>query len=436
MTPYHLLPETPLSSYSDYLAWADSGELSLLEPGTTVPLSELEISGLRGRGGAGFPTFQKWKSLRGIPYPEKSVVLNAAEGEPGTYKDRWLIQENPYPILEGLVLGARAIGAKKIYLGIKASFSQEIARLTQALEDFRALAPVEDLEFFLVEGPDDYLFGEEKALLQVLEAGLPVPREAHYPPYERGVFGEATSPRPSLVQNVETFARAATIFRAGGAGFCELGTRSGQGLFLVTLSGALKEHGVFEIEGGTPLRTIFEEYGKGAPEGESWWGVSSGVANPLLPRDKFQTPLGYEDLRDAGGGLGSAGFTLFGSSQSKLSVLTSMLGFLSRESCTQCSACKVQLTEAHESLESIFGAPDSRGTGLENARIAARRAPQQNRCYLPVQGKVVTDGTLDQFSEAEFAPDPKLGGEVPILVGFNPKSKRFQTRSSSPALPV
>src|SRR5262245_12123964 len=232
MIPYQahaLLPEgscRSYRSYSDYLAAV--GEDAAQKALTRTPediIDEILRAGLRGRGGAGFPTGSKWKTLREHPCPTRYVVCNAAEGEPGTFKDRWLLRHNPYGALEGLRIAGHVIGARAGYVAIKASFRKEIERLRGAYEEMTA-AGVFD-RFFgveIVEGPEEYLFGEEKALLNVIEGTGPLPRTPDQPPYEIGLFATVSSPNPALVNNVETLSHVPDLVRHGADGFRRLGT--------------------------------------------------------------------------------------------------------------------------------------------------------------------------------------------------------------------
>src|SRR5262245_46853664 len=207
-----LLPSEPLRSYEAYLGWAGSSAVLAAranDPGEV--LREVQRSGLRGRGGAGFPTGVKWATVKGHPCPTRYVVCNAAEGEPGTFKDRYLIRYNPYAILEGMLVAAHVVDAREIFVAMKASFGKEIARLRSAIDEMETEGVLGDCAIHLVTGPDEYLFGEEKALLEVIEGNDPLPREAHYPPYERGLFATATSPNPAVVNNAETFAHVPSI---------------------------------------------------------------------------------------------------------------------------------------------------------------------------------------------------------------------------------
>ncbi|HVY60299.1 MAG TPA: hypothetical protein VHF22_01545 [Planctomycetota bacterium] len=196
-----LIPETAYRSYAEYLA-AEGGS-AVEKARAAAPeavVDELKRSGLRGRGGAGFPTGIKWASVRAQECPTRYVVVNAAEGEPGTFKDRFLLRKNPYAVIEGLLIAAHAVEAKGAYIGLKASFRPEVERVRRALEEMREVVGRFPVEVY--EGPEEYLFGEEKGLLNAIEGEGPLPRAQGYVPYEWGLFATATSPNPAAARAI------------------------------------------------------------------------------------------------------------------------------------------------------------------------------------------------------------------------------------------
>ncbi len=259
--------------------------------GPAATIAELETAGLRGRGGAGFPTAVKWRSVAGAGGGTRYAVCNGAEGEPGTFKDRALIRSNPYAVLEGLVIGALTVGATEAYIAVKAGFAREIARLGEAMADMAAERFLADIEIHLVTGPEEYLFGEEKALLEVIEGGDPLPR--WLPPYLHGLFAtapqlgwEAAEPppepggrrraparrgaataepamgaNPTLVNNAETLAQAAWILANGAEAFRGAGTERSPGTVLATIVGDVRSAGVFEVPMGTRLTELLDRAG-------------------------------------------------------------------------------------------------------------------------------------------------------------------------------
>ena len=211
--PHWLIPKTEYASFDEYLLpYGGRSPLALARrrsPETII--NELKRSCLRGRGGAGYLTGAKWASLREHPCRKRSVICNAAEGEPGTFKDRYLIRKNPYAVIAGLLIAAHVLETKEVYIGIKASYQKEMGRLRQAIAEMREYGLLDDILIEIVAGPDEYLFGEEKALLEVIEGDAPLPREAHYPPYVRGLYSTLGSANPALVNNAESFARVPGI---------------------------------------------------------------------------------------------------------------------------------------------------------------------------------------------------------------------------------
>jgi NADH-quinone oxidoreductase subunit F len=234
-----LLTGDPVSSAGEYVARGGGRGLAAaraLEPEQVIEL--VRRAGLRGRGGAGFPTGIKWRTVREDPCPTKYVVCNAAEGEPGTFKDRWLIRANPYLVVEGLGIAAYAVGAERAFFGIKAGYGPEVDRLTAAMEEMAARDLVGPVPVELIQGPDEYLFGEEKALLEVIEGNEPLPRIV--PPWMEGLFRRPGSPNPTLVNNVETLANVPLILERGPEWFRSFGTEDSPGTMLFTLSGDVR----------------------------------------------------------------------------------------------------------------------------------------------------------------------------------------------------
>ncbi|MGI8983775.1 MAG: SLBB domain-containing protein, partial [Acidimicrobiales bacterium] len=322
-----------IDSLEDYVARRGGEGLASarkVEPATLI--ETLVASGLRGRGGAGFPTGIKWRTMvenRSFQVGT-TVVVNSAEGEPGTFKDRSILRQNPYHVLEGALIAALAVGADRVIFGMKKSFTREVARVSQAMEEAAASGWAGDIAMEVFEGPDEYLYGEETALLEAIDGRYPFPRLA--PPYRRGVrsaaerqggtpvgltsasrvdmagpLAEQQAP-PALVDNVETLANVARIMQRGADWFRTVGTEKSPGTIVCTVTGSTQRHGVAEVIMGTPLRDVIETIGGGAKEGHRIKAILPGVANGLITAEHLDTPVTYEDLRDIGSGLGSGGF--------------------------------------------------------------------------------------------------------------------------------
>lgn len=321
-----------------------------------VIVAVLEESGLRGRGGAGFPTGVKWRTVLEFASPAGStpVIVNAAEGEPGTFKDRALIRNNPYRILEGALIACRVTGASELVIAIKESFDIEITRLRQAAQEMTAAGWADGIDIRVEGGPSHYLFGEETALLNVLGGGQPFPRTT--PPYRRGLETNSepgpdesaalatndpqTGATPALVNNVETFANVPGIIARGADWFRECGTTDSPGTVVCTITGSTERHGVGEVAMGTQLIDAIEAIGGGPRLGRRFVGSISGIANAFIPAEAFDTPLTYEHMKSIGSGLGSAGFIVFDDADELYGVAAQISRFLAVESCGQCEPCK------------------------------------------------------------------------------------------------
>jgi len=401
-TAHWLIPGAPYESYAAYgKATGDHAVQKARKAAPDTILAEVEKSGLRGRGGGGFPTGTKWSTIRKHPCTKRTVVCNAAEGEPGTFKDRWLIRRNPYAVIEGMLIAAHVVGTRELYVAVKESFRREIERLGRAVEEIREAGLLDGFTLKIVAGPEEYLFGEEKALLNVIEGQGPLPREAHYPPYERGLFASAESTNPALVNNVETFAHIPSIVRHGWESFRKLGTSDTPGTLIFTLSGDLEKPGVYEAEAGIPLRELFFRLGGGPRGPRSFKAALNGVATSVIGPEKFETRADFGSLRMIGSGLGSAGFILIDDETSIPRVTQAVARFLYVESCNQCTACKHGLRTASSAVDGLFDPKTATPDEYERALFGARSAPQGNRCYLPVGGAQVLPSLLSRF-KSEF----------------------------------
>ncbi len=411
-----LLPERPFATLADYLAAGGGGALpAAVARGPEWVCGELDRSNLRGRGGAGFPAGRKWRAVLagGAALGDRYVVGNGAEGEPGTFKDRALMRANPYQVIEGLAVAAHTVGAREAFLAVKASFGPEIEALERALREMADAGLIAAAPVTLVSGPEEYLFGEEKGLLEVIEGNDPMPR--WLPPYLHGLF--ATTPQegwsagvapaaevgavgsnPTLVSNVETLAHVVAILTHGADRFRDLGTAETTGPLVCTVSGDVVRAGVAEIEPGTPLGEVIDRVGGGPRAGRRIKAVLSGVSNPVLGADALDAPVSYEGLAAAGGGLGSAGFVVYDDTRSMLAVARMVSRFLYVESCGQCRACKQGCGEVTRRLDVIA---EGRG-GDVDVEVIARRlriVTDQNRCFLGEEEQRVISSLLRTFPE-------------------------------------
>jgi NADH-quinone oxidoreductase subunit F len=419
--PTFLLPDDPVTSLDAYLA-SDIGGLGIDRAQRIGPAATIDAvlaSGLRGRGGGGFPTGQKWAGLRAQAATRRYLVCNGAEGEPGTFKDRALIRANPYQLVEGVIIAAFAVGAAETFICLKRSFEREIDAVTQAVQEFQSAGICTDCQVTIVAGPDEYLFGEEKAMLEVIEGKPPLPR--WYPPYEHGLFAtapqlgwEATprsdpggGPNPTLVNNVETLANVPHILARGPDWFRSMGTPESPGTIVATVVGDVIAPDVGEVELGTSLRDVIDGVGSGIAPERAVKAVFSGVANPVIVADQLDVAVSYEGFQAIGSGMGAAGFIVYDDTTCMVDAAYRLSRFLSIESCGQCPPCKLgssEITNHLERLEIGGGSDDD----LRGIRHWLGRVTDGNRCYLAVEEQLVVDSIMQAFPE-EFIEHVELG---------------------------
>ncbi len=297
--------------------------------GAEAVLEQLELSGLQGRGGAGFPAHIKWRAVRGEADPVKYVVCNADEGEPGTFKDREVMLRRPARMLEGLAIAAFVSGARSIYIYVRGEFPEEHDSLQRAL----AAGGLDDFDWQFVIGHGAYICGEETALIESIEGKRGMPRLKPPYPTQQGLWG-----KPTLMNNVETLACVPDIVLRGGQRFRDLG-RTEPGSKLYCVSGHVQRPGVYELPLGVTLDEVVEAAGGylGTPLAFSPGGASSG----LLPMSKRQVPLDFRGLVDHGSMLGSAGVVVLNDSVDLAEIAHWQSVFFEDESCGQCAPCRI-----------------------------------------------------------------------------------------------
>ena len=419
MTLVHrVLYPKPIISLADYVTRGGGKGVRAagrLEPSAVI--DRVEESGLRGRGGAGFTTGVKWRTVaanRSSVVPA-TVIVNAAEGEPGTFKDRTILRRNPYVVVEGALIAARAVSADLVVFATKRSFAGEIERLRAALEEVEAAGWSEGVGLVVFEGPDEYLYGEESALLETIDGRWPFPRVV--PTFRRGLTSSSPSdvppvtadaaPAPALVNNTETLANVPRIVARGPAWFRTVGTPESPGTMVCTVTGQTRRHGVGEVRMGTSLRKVIQSVGGGPRRGRQVKAVLSGVATGVIPGELLDTPVSYEGLASIGSGLGSAGFVVFDDSTDMAAVAAGVARFLAVESCGQCLPCKLDGMSLSEGLAKLNG-PQPQDHDYDTVRRRLLTVADRSRCYLATQQQVVVGSILEHFGD-EFAAH--LSGE-------------------------
>jgi NADH:ubiquinone oxidoreductase subunit F (NADH-binding) len=404
--PY-LLPAAPVTTIDEYRALGGGRGIERADAiGPTATIDEVTASGLRGRGGGGFLTGRKWASVRGDGTATTYVVANGAEGEPATFKDRLLLRTNPYQVVEGLMIAAYAVGATAAYIGVKATFQHERAAVERAVLELQQAGICTHCEVGIVEGPEDYLYGEETALLEVVEGRSALPRL--FPPYQHGLFVPASSGgNPTVVNNVETLAHVPHVLARGADWFRGRGTEQSPGHGIATIVGDVVHPGVAEFELGSALGSLIDEIGGGPNPGRSVKAVLSGVANAVLTADDLDRPVSFEGMQAAGSGMGAAGFAVYDDTACMVEVARQASNFLATESCGQCPPCKLGSMAITDHLDAL---QLNRATGTTLDEIAGwlGRVTDGNRCYLAVQERIVVTSIMQRFADevAEHVAGP------------------------------
>lgn len=297
---------------------------------------ELEHAGLRGLGGAGFPTFRKWRAVRAEPGP-RYAVINADEGEPGTFKDRFYLEQEPHVFLEGALVSAWAVEAEALYIYLRDEYPGLHRVLKEAIAELESAAIVEQGFVILRRGAGAYICGEESALIESLEGKPGKPR--HRPPFvaQNGLFG-----RPTLVNNVETVFWIPRIHAQGADWFASQGRHGRTGLRSFSVSGRVARPGVHVAPAGITLNELIEEYCGGMAEGHRLLAyLPGGASGGILPASKADIPLDFDTLQEHGCFIGSAAVIVLSDQDDLAAAASNLVGFFADESCGQCTPCRV-----------------------------------------------------------------------------------------------
>ena len=333
-------------------------------------ISEIEVSGLQGRGGAGFPAHIKWTGTCNQPVLKRYVVLNADEGEPGTFKDREVMMRRPDLVLEGLAIAAMTVGAKDVYLYLRGEFEIPWGLIESAIERFTAAGTFGEIRFHMHSGQGAYICGEETALLEALEGKRGMPRLKPPFPVEVGLWG-----KPTLIHNVETIACVPPIMQRGGEWFRKLG-KTEPGSKLYCISGHVKRPGTFELPLGVSLDELAEAAGGycGELKAFSPGGASSG----FLPASERRRPLAFRSLGEVGSMLGSAGVVVLNQDADLREAVLDQLKFFEAESCGQCAPCRIGTRYLRLALEKQMKGNDSTVSQVDTLSHVADAAWQMN----------------------------------------------------------
>ena len=363
-------------------------------------------SGLRGRGGAGFPTGRKWMFTKDAPGEVKYVACNADEGDPGAFMDRSILEGDPHAVIEAMIIASYAVGSHQGYVYVRAEYPVAVHRLKIALGQAREygllgkniLGSGHDFDIEIRLGAGAFVCGEETALLTSIEGHRGEPRPRPPFPAVKGLFG-----KPTLLNNVETYANIAQIIRNGAEWYSAIGTEKSKGTKVFALGGKITNVGLVEVPMGTTLREIIEEIGGGIPDGKAFKAAQTGgPSGGCIPAEHIDTPIDYESLSALGSMMGSGGLIVMDEDNCMVDVSKFYLNFTADESCGKCTPCRVGTRKLLQLLEKITegkGEPED----LEKIRDLATHMKSSSLCALGQSAPNPVLSTLQYFGDEYLA---------------------------------
>ena len=331
-----------------------------MKPAEVIDL--IKKSGLRGRGGAGFPTGTKWGFVAGTPADKKYVICNADESEPGTFKDRVIIEGDPYSLIESMTIAGYAVGADEGYIYVRGEYTLAQARLHHAILEAREMGFLGknifgtdfNFDIHIHSGAGAYICGEETALIESIEGKTGQPRSRPPFPTTHGLWG-----KPTLVNNVETLVNIPPIVREGAEWYRSLGTPSSPGTKVYTIMGNVNKTGVIEVPMGITLREVIAIYAQGMKPGSTFkLAQTGGSSGSVIPASLQDTPMDFDSFSKAGVALGSGALLICDEETCVIDLAKVLLNFFRKESCGKCSPCRIGTQRSYEILDAI-----SRGQG-------------------------------------------------------------------------
>ena len=405
--PLSLLPSVRPMGYDAYVQKGGYAGLSRAVKilGPNGVMEAVKKSGLRGRGGAGFPTWKKWEMVVQQKESRKYLCCNAAEDEPGTFKDRYLLRSNPHQLIEGAIIAAYALGADEAYLYINGRFEEELQFMEQALQEAKEKGhwgdPLEasgrNIQLKITRSPGTYVAGEETALLEVIEGRVASPRQKPpYYPAVHGLFG-----MPTAVNNAETLSNIPHIIREGAEWFRAIGTATSPGSLIFTLTGDVRRPGLYELALGTSLRDLIEICGEGVKEGRRLKAVfPGGPSNTIIPADQIDVALDFDSLKAMGSGLGTGAAIVMSEDTCMVRSAIEYARFFARESCGQCPPCKLGTVHLSEILEKIESGQGS-GKDVQQVEQVCGMIKGRGYCYLLTGASIAVESIFRHF-QPEF----------------------------------
>ena len=326
-------------------------------------LAEIEASGLRGRGGAGFPAHIKWRTVHDTPSDRKYVVVNADEGDSGTFADRLIMEGDPFRLIEGMLIAGHAVGADTGVVYLRSEYPLAAEIFSRAIDTARGLGLLESFDIELFVGAGAYICGEETSLLESLEGKRGEIRVKPPVPAIAGLFG-----RPTLVHNVITLCAVPAILEHGGAAYAELGVGRSTGTMTFQLAGNVERGGLIELPFGVSLRELIEDWGGGTRTGRAIGAVQvGGPLGAYLTGAQLDTPMTYEALAEIGAGVGHGGIVVFDDTVDLVRQAHYAFAFCAHESCGKCTPCRIGAVRGKETVEALIA---SERPDVELAMIA------------------------------------------------------------------
>jgi len=393
---------------------------AVLEKQPADVVAEITKSGLRGRGGAGFPTGLKWATVAKSKGDRKYVICNGDEGDPGAFMDRSVLESDPHTVIEGMAIAGYAVGASQGYLYVRAEYPLAISRLQMAIRQARQHGLLGDAIFestfnFNVEvriGAGAFVCGEETALMASVEGRRGQPRPRPPFPAVSGLWGF-----PTLINNVETFANIVPIVSRGADWYASLGTEKSKGTKVFALTGKIKNNGLIEVPMGISIREIVEVLGGGAPDGKKIKAVQTGgPSGGCIPADLFDTPVDYDSLMKVGSIMGSGGMVVMDDSTNMVDVARFYMQFCMEESCGKCIPCRAGTVQMYQLLNKIL---ERKATlkDLEQLEELCDMVRNTSLCGLGQTAPNPVTSTLRYFRNEYLAllqPEPDANGAKPI----------------------
>lgn len=379
-------------------------------------VNEISKSGLRGRGGGGYPTGLKWATVAKMPGEQKYIICNGDEGDPGAFMDRSVLESDPHLVLEGMAIAGYALGANHGYIYVRAEYPLAIQRLQKAIKQAKKYGILGsqifesyfDFKIDIRIGAGAFVCGEETALIQSIEGkrGNPVPR----PPYpaESGLWKS-----PTLINNVETLANTAAIIREGAEWYSSIGTDNSKGTKIFALTGKIRNNGLIEVPMGITLREIVEEMGGGVPDGEIKAVQTGGPSGGCIPASLLDIPVDYDSLSKIGSIMGSGGMVVMDKTTSMVEIAQFYMQFCREESCGKCVPCRAGTVQLYSLLGKIL---DKQGTpaDLEKLEVLCQMVRETSLCGLGKSAPNPILSTLRYFSEEyqELIREDSFNGKV------------------------